>query len=155
MHQSRVRVKMLTKAITNEHLIVCKDDPVREHIPYRRRIEDGMEMYLLQDDETENVKSVICTALTHKIPVTEEDLLRAADTLEPTIAVFYTVWSYERGSGKQIIFAAVDYIKKHHPTVKRFVTMSPLTPMATNFHTRNGAQCILISKSTQTFEYII
>lgn len=146
---------MLTKAITNQHLIVCRDDPVREHIPYRRRIEGGMEMYLLQDDETENVKAVICVSLTHEVPTTEEQLLKSSDSVDPTIAVFYTVWSYERGSGKQIIYAAVDYIKKHHPTVERFITMSPLTPMATNFHTRNGAQCILISRTTQTFEYII
>jgi len=145
---------MLTKA-TDADLLVCKDDPIREHIPYGRRIQDGMETYLLQDAENENVRAVVCLALTHSIPVNEEELLRTCDTLEPTIAVFYTVWSYERGSGKQIIFAAVDYIKKHHPTVRRFVTMSPLTAMATNFHTRNGAHCINITSQSQNFEYLV
>ena len=37
--------------------------------------------------------------------------------------------------------------------IERVVTLSPLTPMATHFHIRNGAKQILINKETQNFEY--
>ena len=36
---------------------------------------------------------------------------------------------------------------------ERLVTLSPLTPMATHFHIRNGAKQIHINEETQNFEY--
>ena len=33
------------------------------------------------------------------------------------------------------------------------MTLSPLTPMATHFHIRNGAKLIQINPTTQNFEY--
>ena len=36
---------------------------------------------------------------------------------------------------------------------KRLVTLSPLTPMATHFHIKNGAKQIKVSEDTQNFEY--
>jgi hypothetical protein len=35
------------------------------------------------------------------------------------------------------------------------VTLSPLTPMATHFHIRNGAKLIQHNPDTQNFEYTI
>jgi len=35
------------------------------------------------------------------------------------------------------------------------VTLSPLTPMATHYHIRNGAKLIKINTTTQNFEYEI
>ena len=69
------------------------------------------------------------------------------------VAVFYTVWSYKKGAGREIIFEAQKEIKKSNPYVKRFVTLSPLTDMATRFHTRNGAKLIRKSHAAQNFEY--
>ena len=43
-----------------------------------------------------------------------------------SIAVFYTVWSYKKGAGREIIFEAQKEIKKTKPYIKRFVTLSPL-----------------------------
>ena len=38
---------------------------------------------------------------------------------------------------------------------KRLVTLSPLTPMATHFHIKNGAKQVHINDVTQNFEYKI
>ena len=35
------------------------------------------------------------------------------------------------------------------------MTLSPLTPMATHYHIRNGAKLIKINPTTQNFEYKI
>ena len=37
--------------------------------------------------------------------------------------------------------------------IKRVVTLSPLTPVATHFHISNGAKQISINDDTQNFEY--
>jgi hypothetical protein len=38
---------------------------------------------------------------------------------------------------------------------KRVVTLSPLTPMATHYHIRNGAKLLGHNPTTQNFEYYI
>jgi predicted ATP-grasp superfamily ATP-dependent carboligase len=66
-------------------------------------------------------------------------------------AIAYTVWSRKRGAGKEIINKLAEYAKQNH--FKRVVTLSPLTPMATHFHIKNGAKQIKVSEDTQNFEY--
>jgi len=68
--------------------------------------------------------------------------------------VFYTVWSYARGAGRQMVLEASKAIKQSRP-VTRFVTLSPLTEMAERFHLRNGAQLIARGTECQNFEYTI
>ena len=41
--------------------------------------------------------------------------------------------------------------KSNH--LDRLVTLSPLTEMATKFHSGNGAKLMKINKTTQNFEY--
>ena len=36
---------------------------------------------------------------------------------------------------------------------KKVVTLSPLTPMATHYHIRNGARLVGLNAETQNFEY--
>ena len=67
------------------------------------------------------------------------------------IAIAYTVWSRKRGAGREIIQKVLDHAKAEG--VERVVTLSPLTPMATHFHIRNGAKQISINDTTQNFEY--
>jgi hypothetical protein len=67
-------------------------------------------------------------------------------------AVAYTVWSRKRGAGREIIHKALDFIKTKKE-IKKLVTLSPLTPMATHFHIRNKAKLININPTTQNFEY--
>ena len=69
------------------------------------------------------------------------------------IAVAYTVWSRKRGAGKQTIYNAKLFIKEEMKLVKRFITLSPLSPIATHFHIKHGVKLININTTSQNFEY--
>ena len=73
------------------------------------------------------------------------------DSQRGEIVVAYTVWSRKRGAGKDIINKLAEWARENH--FDRLVTLSPLTPMATHFHIRNGAKQININRDTQNFEY--
>ncbi len=68
------------------------------------------------------------------------------------IAIAYTVWSKKKGGGKLIVKEVFKKIKKSNH-LNRLVTLSPLTEMATKFHTRNGAKLVQTNETTQNFEY--
>jgi len=129
---------------------LVKDDPVRPHISTEWRLNGHREVYGLYSDESfEHLRAVICVAYTDEIPTCERDM----QWVGTDIAVFYTVWSYDRGAGRDIVFAVADHIKKNNPDVKRWVTLSPLTEMAKNFHLKNGAKFIAKHMECQNFEY--
>jgi predicted ATP-grasp superfamily ATP-dependent carboligase len=67
------------------------------------------------------------------------------------IVIAYTVWSRKRGAGKDIIKKLAEWARENK--FERLVTLSPLTPMATHFHIRNGAKQTNINEDTQNFEY--
>jgi hypothetical protein len=69
-------------------------------------------------------------------------------------AVAYTVWSRKRGAGREIMHKAIAFMK-NKKEIKKLVTLSPLTPMATHYHIRNGAKLIKINPTTQNFEYAL
>lgn len=127
-----------------------KDDPVRPHIDPDWRLRSGREVYGLYDNENcDNIRAVICVAYTDEVPTCERDL----GWVGTDVAVFYTVWSYDRGAGRQIVFDVAKRIKKRNPDVKQFVTLSPLTDMARNFHIKNGAVFLRKHTDCQNFEY--
>lgn len=129
---------------------IVKDDPVRPHIDAKWRTKDGREVYgLYEEGSFEKLRAVICVAYTDNVPTCEKDLQQAGTN----IAVFYTVWSYDRGAGREIVFAVANYIKTHNQNIKRFVTLSPLTEMAEKFHLKNGAKFLKKYVDCQNFEY--
>ena len=135
---------------------LCQDDPVRPHIPADQRIQPGKDVFVLRDDK-ENITAVICVAYTNAVPSNEKELeyyAQAAhqDGQHGSIAVAYTVWSYSRGAGREIVLAARDWIKQNKP-VTRLVTLSPLTEMAEQFHIKNGATLLARHSYAQNFEY--
>tara|TARA_B100000780_G_scaffold194041_1_gene136814 strand:+ start:389 stop:820 length:432 start_codon:yes stop_codon:yes gene_type:complete len=136
----------------NQYIVedIIADDPVRPHIKAKWRLDNGREVFGLYEDESfETLRSVICVAYTDDIPIDET----AMDIIGTSTAVFYTVWSYDRGAGRDIVFAAANYIKHNHKSVGRYVTLSPLTKMAERFHTKNGAKLIAKHNTCQNFEY--
>ena len=138
----------------NEYIVkdIINDDPVRPHIKAKWRSEHGREVFGLYEDESfETLRSVICVAYTDAIPAEEKDM----DTVGSNTAVFYTVWSYDRGAGRDIVFATAAHIKSNHKDVVQYVTLSPLTKMAEQFHTKNGAKLIAKHKTCQNFEYTV
>ena len=104
----------------------------------------------------------MCFAYTNKIPKNVDELnkfshdafLQSAqrDQKVGQIAIAYTVWSKKKGGGKLIVKEVFKKIKKSNH-LNRLVTLSPLTEMASKFHTKNGAKLLQINENTQNFEY--
>ncbi len=128
-----------------------KDDPVRPSIPSTNRIKHNKESYVLFNYETCCVDAVVCVAYTDRVLTEESEVYE--DCNDPSIAMFYTVWSYTPGAGRKIILAVRDYIIHSKPEITRFVTLSPQTEMARKFHLRNGAFELQVNKNTVNFEY--
>jgi len=130
---------------------VVADDPVRPHIPAEWRTTGGREVYgLFEDESAEILRAVICVAYTDQVPTNESEM----DNRGTDVAVFYTVWSYDRGAGRDIVLSVAEHIK-NTTFVKRYVTLSPLTEMAERFHLRNGAELIGKYDECQNFEYTV
>ena len=123
---------------------MCEDDPVRKNIPYDWRVDGpNREMFHLEQ------KAVICVAHLEAIPTTEEELMSFG---WGTFSIFYTVWSKEKGLGRQIIIETWNLLKGQHFN-NRYVTMSPKTEMAMKFHLKNGAILLQENPETNNFEY--
>jgi len=135
-----------------------KDDPVRPHIPMSWRVTQGREVYGLFEDQYaveapvnfEGPRAIICVAYTNGVALEERDLNNIE---EPDTAMFYTVWSYDKGAGREIVLATQKHIQETKKHILRYVTLSPLTVMAERFHLRNGAHFIRKGKKCQNFEY--
>lgn len=157
---------MLSRLDLQEVAKEVEKDPVRPHIPADWRIMCGREVYALYEDQyaefakpmEEGKRAVICVGYTNQVPLTESQLdwmskesWSSAET-DPDTAVFYTVWSYSKGAGREIILEAAKHIKETKGCT-RFVTLSPLTQMAERFHIRNGAILLNKGDKCQNFEY--
>ena len=46
-----------------------------------------------------------------------------------------------------------DELKDEMKNIDRFITLSPLTPIATHFHIKHGAKLVNINATSQNFEY--
>ena len=129
--------------------IDVSEDPVRPELTLGFRITHGRKIFGLKYGE--EIEAIICVAFTPEVPYTVSEMDYMSRTGNGNIAIAYTVWSRKRGAGKEIIKKLGDWARKHH--CERLVTLSPLTPMATHFHIRNGAKQIKVSEDTQNFEY--
>ena len=133
--------------------IDVSEDPVRPELTLGWRITNGRKIFGLKFEE--EIEGIICVAFTNDIPhsVKELDMMSELAHLkdQKNIAIAYTVWSRKKGAGKEIINKVIEYAKKNG--IERVITLSPLTPMATHFHIRNGAKVISINSTTQNFQY--
>jgi hypothetical protein len=123
--------------LTEELLRLLKDDPVRPDIPADFRVDDHGSVFVLKNEQGETL-AVTCVKFLAGIPETVEDLHTLAR--DSTTAVFYTIWSYAAGAGRELIEQAQRDIKSQNPEVSTFVTLSPKTEMARRFHLKNGAE---------------
>ena len=138
----------------------CKDDPVRPELDNEFRITHGRKIFGLKYKDS--IEAVVCLAFTNDIPTTVKELELMCEDASlvaqhregqvGTIAVAYTLWSYKKGAGRKIMKELKKYVKKTHH-LNKIVTLSPLTPMATHYHIRNGARLIQVNPSSQNFEY--
>ena len=137
--------------------IDVSEDPVRPHLNLDFRTSYGRQIYGLEYES--NIEGIVCIAFADEIPHTEKELelMSKNSHLEQSssILIAYTVWSRKRGAGKEIMRKLLEHIVKNMDNIKQVVTLSPLTPMATHYHIRNGAKLISINSDTQNFEYEI
>jgi len=138
------------------------EDPVRPELDNDFRRSYGRKIYGVK--YMGEIHAVMCFAYTNQVPknVIELDkfshdaFLQSAqrDQNVGQIAIAYTVWSKKKGGGKLIVNEVFKKIKKSNH-LNRLITLSPLTEMATRFHTSNGAKLIQVNDTTQNFEYIV
>ena len=131
------------------------EDPIRSEYDNKFRNSYGRKIYGLKSNE--DIEGFICIAFCNEVPQTmkELDLMskNAFHENNGNIAVAYTVWSRKRGAGKETIFNTKKFIKDEFVNIERFITLSPLTPVATHFHIKHGAKLININATSQNFEY--
>ena len=137
----------MIRLATKQELEHIAKDPVRPHLSKEWRTRSGREVYVLERDG--EVAACICVAYMDEVPTSEKDM----KWVGMECAVFYTVWSYKPGAGREIVNGVAERIKAQRPWVKRFVTLSPLTEMARKFHIKNGAKFIGKHHDCQNFEY--
>ena len=143
--------------------IDCNEDPVRPELDIKFRQSYGRKIYGLKDEEGD-IAAIMCFAFTHEIPKTVKELdLMSKDAMiqamhragvQGHIAIAYTVWAKKRGGGKAIVNEVYKMVKESNH-LNRLVTLSPLTEMARNFHTKNGAKELQVNEESQNFEYDI
>jgi hypothetical protein len=139
-----------------------EEDPVRPELDNVFRRSYGRKIYGVK--YLGEIHAVMCFAYTNQVPKSVDELdkfshdafLQSAqrDQNVGKIAIAYTVWSKKKGGGKLIVKEVFKKIKKSNH-LNRLVTLSPLTEMATKFHTKNNAKLLQVNKTTQNFEYQI
>ena len=134
--------------------IDVSEDPVRPELTLGFRIMQGRKIFGLQHND--EIEAIVCVAFCPEVPhtVREMDYMSQAanqDGQRGEILVAYTVWSRKIGAGKEIINKLAEWADKQN--FARLVTLSPLTPMATHFHIKNGAKQVHINDQSQNFEY--
>jgi len=134
--------------LTEEIVRLLKDDPVRPEIPADRRVNQNSRIYMLK--EGDQTQAITCVKFLTDVPAAVEDLVDGVGGA--TTAVFYTIWSYASGAGRDLIVAAQQSIEAEFPGIKTYVTLSPKTEMARRFHLKNGAG--IYRENSDTINYI-
>jgi len=124
---------------------IITGDPVRPDISAEKRLAPAREVYHLDH------KAYICLAYLNYIPYDESSLLSMQCG---SIVVAYTIWSNEKGKGRELILKTRELISSED-RFERLVTLSPQTDMAMKFHLSNGAELIQENINSNNFEYEI
>ena len=140
----------LIESLTDKFFELIYQDPVRPNVPHVDRLGANKDIFVFRDED-DKVKAITCVSYQSSIPTKESELFETTD--DPSIAVFYTIWSYVPGAGRALIFDAVRHIKETRPEITRFITLSPKTEMAKRFHTKNGAGVYRENDETVNYEY--
>ena len=147
------------KWVKGTELVILEDidvseDPVRPELSLEWRQEYGRQIFGLKYED--NIEGIVCVAYTNDVPQSVRELELMSENAHmkdnADTAVAYTVWSRKRGAGREIIHKLLEHVKSNK-SIEKVVTLSPLTPMATHFHIRNGAKLIKHNPDTQNFEY--
>jgi hypothetical protein len=128
-------------------------DPVRPYLDIAFKTASGRGVFGLKGDDG-NWKAFMCYARTSDIPTNVDELKNLTDA-SSSIIIPYTVWSHEKGAGREIINQVLWMARNVDCNISRVITLSPLTKMARSFHTKNNAVELRINKTTVNFEYVL
>ena len=134
--------------ITDDLETLIQDDPVRPEIPVSQRVNANSRIYMLKSGD--QTLAVTCVKFLAVVPAAVEDLVDLVESA--TTAVFYTIWSYAAGAGRELIQQAQTSIQEEFPDISTYVTLSPKTEMARRFHLKNGAR--ELRENSNTINYI-
>jgi len=158
---------MLVQFDTEQISQFIHEDPVRPHLSAEFRTSGGRKVYALKQSDG-SIDAICCVAYMFGIPTTEEDLdgldvltqlkQKEAGIIDSPTVVPYTIWSYSRGAGRELLLELLKKTKKDcedWPLSYKpfFITLSPKTEMAAKFHLSNGARLIQENETTNNFEY--
>jgi hypothetical protein len=135
---------------THQLLQFIKDDPVRPDISAEFRVTNGRAVAVLENEDKPD--AMVCISFHDFVPESVQDLDKITE--DPNTAVFYTIWSYKAGAGRELLVQAVEHLKQTNPSITRFVTLSPKTEMARRFHLKNGAIVLRENFDTVNYAYI-
>ena len=139
----------LIRDLSDRFFALLNEDPVRPHIPHETRIGKNKDIFVLEEQDQPGART--CVSYQLSVPEDEHTLFEICD--DPNTAVFYTIWSYKSGKGRQLILDSVNYIQEHRSSVRNFVTLSPKTEMARRFHLNNGARVLRENANTINYVY--
>ena len=130
---------------------LIQDDPIRPEIAWEFRVGAFSEMFVLRNEDG-SPGAAVCCAYREAVPESVEELMPMPQGI-PSVAVFYTIWSYRPGAGRRLITQARRWIEANRPEISEFVTLSPPTDMARVFHTKNGAAVFRVNKDSVNYRY--
>ena len=139
----------LINSLTDPLILFIKDDPVRPEIPLEFRVSASTEILALVQEG--KPRAIVCVAYRNFVPKDTSELMESSE--EQSVAIFYTIWSYEAGAGRELIQLARKELSIRKPNVKKFVTLSPTTEMARRFHLKNGANIFRSNLDSVNYEY--
>ena len=127
-------------------------DPVRPELDIKFRTHKGRSVFGLHNEQGE-FKSFICISRTVDIPKDTKELEEYTSE-SGSVVVPYSVWSYERGAGREVVNRILS-IASEDDSISRVVTLSPKTDMARKFHIKNKAIELSVNDTTVNFEYLL
>jgi len=140
--------------ISEKHPYICflQDDPIRPHLSASERLASGGEIWLLRS-ETKPL-ALTCLRWCSDVPASEEELasFSSSSSSSATIAVFYTIWSYQPGSAGRLLSLLRSHLVSK---ASKMVTLSPKTEMARRFHHKHGATTYRENSGTINYEYFL
>ena len=149
INPARTAMLYIIKKLTDPLIGYIKDDPVRPEISADFRISENAEILVLLKDDRPS--AIVCVAYRDFVPKDTVELM--SEPTDPFVAVFYTIWSYDAGAGRDLIRIARKELPIIYPNIKKFVTLSPQTEMAKRFHLKNGANVLSANATSVNYEY--
>tara|TARA_Y100001973_G_scaffold73321_1_gene107014 strand:- start:61 stop:498 length:438 start_codon:yes stop_codon:yes gene_type:complete len=136
--------------VTDKPQLWQDSDPIHPNLAPDFKTAEGREVMGLKGGDG-SWKAFMCYARTTEVPRSIEELVQLTHP-KGEVVVPYTVWSFEKGAGREIVNQILD-MARGESGVLRVVTLSPQTEMALRFHSRNGAHVMRVNSETINYEY--